>query len=857
MSRARSPEQTPVMRQYRRIKAKHPDKIIFFRMGDFYEMFYDDAVTASRILGIALTSRQEGIPMAGVPHHSAATYIRRLLEAGHTVAVCEQLEGQASKTLMQRDVVRIITPGTVVEEEFLPSKEANRIAAACIIGNTCGVAWAEVSTGQFTTTQGSKETLPDHLLRVNPVELLLPEDLEDWQQDGPLGLSCSVRRLPPWRFDPETARSRLLEHMGVVDLSGFGLEGLEAATAAAGALLDYLIETHRNIDHIRTIKLFRGEDYLLLDGTTARALELVTTTSGRRGEGTLLAVLDRTKTPMGRRLLEEWVLAPLVERVAIEARLDAVEELAGDHKWRGRLRDLLGRVGDLERLATRVVLRRAGARDLVAIAAGLEVAALIKAACQEAETPLLKSTAAEIDPVTEICEKIKEALVDRPPQTLKEGGLIREGYNEELDRLRRMAESSKAWLEEYEESLRRLCGIQNLRCGYNRLFGYYIEVPRSATKRVPKSFRPLQTLKNAQRYSTPELKKFERESLGAKERACELEYELFCRLRDEVAEYGVEISQTAGAIARLDCLLSLAEVALANDYRRPQIVEEPRIVARESRHPVIEQTCRFVPNDIDLDATRRQILLVTGPNMAGKSTYIRQVALLVIMAQMGSFVPAKHAEVGIVDRVFTRVGASDELYRGRSTFLVEMAETANILNNATPRSLIVLDEIGRGTSTFDGMAIAWAVTEFIHERIKARTLFATHYHELTQICHNLPRVKNLRVEVAEQAGRVLFLHRVVEGAAERSYGIHVAEIAGIPREVTERAKEVLAQLEASSTYANGAPRIPPPTRRPRQKTLFDIDARLADAIRQIDIDNLTPLEALLKLRQLRQMLGLD
>ncbi len=857
MSRAKQSSLTPVMRQYRRIKEKHPDKILFFRMGDFYEMFYEDAVEASRILGIALTSRQEGVPMAGVPHHSATTYIRRLLEAGHTIAICEQLEGQASKTLMQRDVVRVITPGTVVEEEFLPGKAANHIAAAYVAGDICGVAWADVSTGEFLTTQDAKEALVDHILRVAPVELLLPENCEEEALSKVLEGRCAVRWLPPWRFDAQTAHNFLIQHFGVHDLSGFGLQGLDAAVAAAGALLQFLSETHRSVNHIKGIKVFRRDKCLVIDATTARALELVRTATGQSGEGTLLYVLDKTKTPMGLRLLRQWLLAPLVERAAIEARLDAVEELCEKQKLRTRLRELLQRIGDLERLITRVVVGRANARDLVHIASGLEVAALIKAALCEVESPLLKGAASSIEPAAEICEKIRNALVDSPPQTIKEGGLFRPHYDTELDRLREFAESSKRWLSEYEERLRRQTAVPNLKCGYNRLFGYYVEVPRNAAKRMPQQFRPLQTLKNAQRYTTAELKKFERESLGAKERACELEYELFCRLREEVAEYAPYVARTAESVAELDCLAALAEVALQNGYKRPQIVDEPVLFARASRHPVLEQTCQFVPNDINLDANERQILLVTGPNMAGKSTYIRQVALLVIMAQMGSFVPAEEAQIGIVDRVFTRVGASDELFRGRSTFLVEMAETANILNNATPKSLIILDEIGRGTSTFDGMAIAWSVTEFLHERVGARTLFATHYHELTAIAHNLPRVSNLCVQVVEHQGKVVFLHKVAEGAAERSYGISVAEIAGVPREVTERAREVLAQLEAQTEYSDGAPRIPPPKKRPRQITLFDTESRLAEALREIDINNITPVEALLKLRQLRQLLGLD
>ncbi len=848
------PDATPVMRQYRAVKAKHPDEIVFFRLGDFYEMFYEDAHIAARLLGITLTSRQKGIPMAGVPYHSAAGYIRRLLRAGRSVVICEQKKGAGSKRLMAREIVRVITPGTVVEDEYLSGKEANYITAAVVEKDRFGLAWADVSTGTFVATEAPVSSLEDHLHRLSPAELVLPESLAE-ESPGSWKEQAALRTLPDWRFDLDAARRRLLEHFDVVTLEGFGVEDRPLACRAAGALLDYLAETYRDsLAGLCSLSYHHDEAHLTIDATSARALELVRRTDGETGEGTLLWALDETETPMGARLLRRRLLAPLRDVESIEARLDAVEELVRDEALRRGVRKTLAGTGDLKRLATRAVVGRSNARELNQIAGALERAAMLRAAGEKARSRLLRRHFDSIRVPLEVAREIRRTIVDRPPLSVTDGGIIRPGVQKELDDLRALRDGGKKWLKRYEEEERGRSGLQNLRTGYNRMAGYYIEIPRSRIEQAPDHWRPVQALKNHQRYTTDELKRLEREVLTATDRANEMEYAVFDALRRRVAEEAAVLLETAEQIAAVDCLAALAEAAATRRYVRPTIDDSRAIIVKDGRHPVLERAAEFVPNDVSIDPEEgRQILLVTGPNMAGKSTYIRQVALTVVMAQMGSFVPAKEARIGVVDRVFTRVGAADELYRGRSTFLVEMAETANILNNATDRSLVVLDEIGRGTATFDGLAIAWAVTEHLHDGIGARTLFATHYHELTSIAKELSRVANVSVSVVEHKGRVIFLHRIREGAVDRSYGIHVAELAGVPREVTERATSVLASLEARSQRADGTPLVAPPARRPAQLVLFDADGRLAAELADIDTDNMTPLQALETLKRLKDL----
>ncbi|MCX7702638.1 MAG: DNA mismatch repair protein MutS [Planctomycetota bacterium] len=852
----KQPEQTPVMRQYSRIKENYPDKILLFRMGDFYEMFYEDAKIASRLLGIALTSRDGTIPMAGIPHHSATTYIRRLLNEGLSVVICEQLEEPSQgKKLLSRDVTRVITPGTVVEEELLTGVLSNNIAAVAILSpGIAGVAWADASTGEFYASESSLEMLSCLLERISPSELLISESAKKslLQAEKPLG--GAVRELPDYEFDASMGRTILCEQFGVATLDGFGLETSPAATAAAGVLLKYLRSNHKEpLSHIRSIRTIQSSDNLVIDRTTARSLELLENINGSE-EGSLFKILDSTVTPMGKRLLRQAILAPLCDVKKIEERLDSVEELLTQKKTRKEFREHLKSVGDLSRLLTRIVLKRCNARDLNSLANSLETAARIKNSAQSLKTPLIQRTVADITNISDVSLLIRRTLVDEPPLTIKEGNIIRKGYNEHLDRIRKICADAEKWLKEFEEKERKRTGISSLKVGYNRLFGYYIELPQSKKESVPSDYKPLQTLKNVQRYENEELKQFERESLGASERAAQMEYELFCALRDEVAKQGEAIQLIANALATLDLLSSFAETADRNRYNRPVVDESLTLSVKDGRHPVIEKTVDFIPNDTEMDADNdSQILLITGPNMAGKSTYIRQTALIVIMAQMGSFVPAKTARIGICDRIFSRVGASDELYRGRSTFLVEMAETANILNNATNRSLIILDEIGRGTSTFDGLAIAWAVTECLHESVRARTLFATHYHELTLIAKTLPRIKNLCVGITEYKGRIVFLHKIKEGAADRSYGIYVAQLAGIPEKVIERARNILEQLEKKEQYSDGSPRIALSKPR-RQMTLFDfVERRLTEELLKIEPEHITPIEALQLINSLKKL----
>jgi len=844
------------MRQYNRIKQSYPDKILLFRLGDFYEMFHEDAKLASKVLGITLTSRDGTIPMAGVPHHSVATYIRRLLNEGHSVVICEQLEEPGKgKKLLARDVTRVITPGTVVEEELLSGTMSNNIAAVMIQTNgRVGVSWADASTAEFYTTELPKSEVKSLLERIRPSEILVSESAKDVIGSDERFASTAVRVFPDYEFDSSTAKALLCEHFGVVNLDGFGLEDSPAAVGAAGALLRYIKSSHREpLLHIRSIKRICLSDNLIIDRTTARSLELVENISGGE-EGTLFEVLDVTVTPMGKRLLRQTILAPLCDVKKINERLDSVEELLDERQTRAKLRQHLKRVGDLSRLLTRIVLKRCNARDLNALASALESASLIKTAIENLKTPLVRQAYDEIANTAGVCFLIRRAIVDDPPLTVKEGGIIRKGYNEELDSLRDICANGRKWLSEFEDEQRRRTGIPNLRVGYNRLFGYYIEVTQSKKGSVPSDYKPLQTLKNVQRYETEELKRFERESTGAQERAAQIEYELFCELRDKVSEEAEAIQRTASALANLDLLSSFAEVAERNRYSRPVVDDSLVLSIKGGRHPVVEKTVEFIPNETEIcPESGSQILLITGPNMAGKSTYIRQVALVLIMAQMGSFVPAQSAQIGLCDRVFSRVGASDELYRGRSTFLVEMSETANILNNATERSLVILDEIGRGTSTFDGLAIAWAIVENLHNRIGARTLFATHYHELTRIAKTHSKVKNFCVGVTEYKGKIVFLHKIREGAADRSYGIAVAQLAGIPDDIIRRAQALLGQLEAQSQYSDGSPKITPLGTR-RQFTLSDVvEQRLIEKLSKVKPEQMTPLEALQLLEELKRI----
>ncbi len=809
---------TPMMKQYRRIRGELPaGTILLFRLGDFYEMFFEDAKDAAPILEIALT-RRHGMPMCGVPFHSVDSYMAKLLRAGRKVAICEQMEDPShAKGIVKRDVTRIVTPGTATEESVLTSKEHHFLAGLCRQGTTLGLALLDLSTGEFQVEEAeSPAALRDAIQRASPAECVLPAD----QQGDPVllealaGVAVMKSPLEEWVFDYDTARDHLVRHFKVHSLEGFGCEGRRAAVGAAGGVLYYVRESlRRQVGHIRSLRLHHPSDFMILDESTAVNLDLLP--SGRRGAGKsadLLNALDVTRTPMGGRLLRDWMLRPLATKDAICQRHDAVEALVKDRALLAEVRAALEEIRDLERLVVRLAGGSGNGRDLKAMGQSLGAIPPVRHLITGHATPRLASLAMAIGEEPELAELIEKAIVDDPPLAVKEGGLIRTGYHEELDELRRLATEGKQFLAEYQAREIARTGIKTLKVRHNKVFGYYIEVSRGQTANVPADYTRKQTLVNAERYITPELKEYEHKILGAQDRSMALEYELFIGIRGRVVERMAAIQDTARALAELDVFASFADRALANRYVRPVITENGRLVIREGRHPVVETLAeaeRFVPNDTLLDRDENQLLIITGPNMAGKSTYIRQVALMVILAQMGSFVPAASAEIGVVDRVFTRVGASDDLARGRSTFMVEMQETANILNNATPHSLVVLDEIGRGTSTFDGISIAWAVAEHLHnnEAIKAKTLFATHYHELTDLALTMKGVKNYSCLARDTSQGVVFLRRIVPGAADKSYGIQVAKLAGLPEPVIERAREILANLEEGEFGEAGQPKI--------------------------------------------------
>ncbi|GIW83070.1 MAG: DNA mismatch repair protein MutS [Gemmatales bacterium] len=782
--------------------------LLLFRMGDFYELFDDDAETAARILGLTLTSRDKTIPMAGFPHHSLETHLRKLLAAGLRVAVCEQVEDPAqAKGLVRREVTRVVTPGTLTEDELLDPKRSNHLAAVYFASpkggkSVVGLAWVELSTGQFFAFDVDGRQLGDELCRLDPAECLSGDSQADAlrAEVSDVLAQATFTARPDWTFEKAAALDALTRHFRVATLTGFGFDDDQPCVRAAGALLIYLQETLKSdVAHLRRVQPYRQGNHLVLDEVTRRSLELVRTIRERDREGSLLSVLDQTVTSMGARLLCDWLLTPLAHRQQIDARLDAIEELVGDHVFRRELRESLKEAYDLPRLTARVSTGRASPRDLAAIAHTLKLLPRIKAKVTGRSAGLIQELESRIELCADLRSALESALVDQPPISAREGGIIKPGYRAELDELRKIARGGKEWIARFQASEIQRTGIGSLKVGFNKVFGYYIEITHVHADKVPPDYVRKQTLKNAERYITPELKEYEEKVLGAEEKSQKLEYELFVELRQKVAAEIPRLLETGVVLATLDVLAALAELASQRNYCRPKLVEEPILDIREGRHPVLDQTLpagSFVPNDVLLTPEHGHFWLITGPNMAGKSTFIRQVALLTILAQMGSFVPAREATVGIVDRIFTRVGASDELNRGRSTFMVEMTEAANILNNATARSLIILDEIGRGTSTYDGVSLAWAITEYLHNEVGCRCLFATHYHELAQLAESLPRLCNYNVLVQEWQDQIIFLHKIAPGSADKSYGIHVARLAGIPPSVLERAEEVLAELEA-------------------------------------------------------------
>ncbi|MDR7530818.1 MAG: DNA mismatch repair protein MutS [Armatimonadota bacterium] len=839
-----------MMRQYQALKRAYPGTLLLFRLGDFYELFGEDAEVAARVLDLTLTSRPVAkgrrVPMCGVPHQTLESYLSRLLERGFRVAICEQVEDpRKAKGLVRREVVRVVTPGTVTSEALLPPRENVYLAAVNPTAQRWGVAVADLSTGEFRITELEPEAAVQELERLSVREVLHPEGSE-------LPPTVGGARTPyePWRFDLQEARRVLCEQFQVVSLDGFGCGDLPLATGAAGALIQYLRETQRSgLLHIHGLQVYRPQETLLLDPSAVRSLELLQPLAGKDRRATLVGVLDRTRTSMGGRLLRRWILAPLLDRARIEARLDAVEELVR-YTHRPQLQERLGQVADLERLVGRCGHGSANPRDLVALQRSLAAVAELHRQASGFRSALLQEVASRLDSHDDLREELQRALVDDPPSNPREGGFVREGYDAELDQLRRAASDAKRWIRDLEARERERTGIKSLRVGFNKVFGYYIEVTRPHRDRVPPDYERRQTLVGAERYVTPEMKEREALILNAEERQREREYEIFCSLRDRVAARGASLLATASAVATLDVLCSFAEVSEAYGYARPELVDEPVLEVEGGRHPVVERLLEepFVPNDLRMDP-RRRIAVVTGPNFAGKSTYLRQNALLVILAQAGCFVPARSARVGLVDRVFTRVGAADDLAGGRSTFLVEMQEVANILRNATPRSLVILDEVGRGTATYDGLSIAWAVVEYLQAHARPRTLFATHYHELTELAGRLDGVFNLNVRVREEGERVVFLHQVAEGASDRAYGIHVARLAGVPREVTRRAAELLEELQGLARKEGTLARR---GRAVQMALPLSVPSEVEAELASLDLASMTPLEALNKLHELQQ-----
>jgi DNA mismatch repair protein MutS len=895
---------TPLMRQYHNIKKQHPHALVLFRLGDFYELFYEDAVTASRELQITLTSRNrekgQAIPMCGVPYHAAEGYIARLIRAGHKVAVCEQTEEPGPNTkLVRREVVRVITPGTATTLQALEPKENNFLAAVARhpAGQPIGLAYVDLSTGEFRSTEfagdGAEIRLRDELEVLRPREVLLPQPLTLFPHAAAAdldGLGAAETRLEEWVFHLDYASRMLEQQFRIVTLEGFGLERHPHATAAAGALVHYLRETSAiatsdsgtaadlpgfrqggtGLEHLDRIAYYEQQDALVLDHVTVRNLELLEPSIGDDLSATLLASLDETSTGMGARLLRSWIVRPAILPVEIGERLDAVAELKAQTVGREEIRKELAGVLDLERLTSRVTIGLATPRDLLALKASLSRLPLLKEFLAGCASARLSHLHTQLDELRDIREKIARGIADEPPALPNEPGMIRRDYDAELDELRDLSKKSKQVIAAMEERERRRTGIASLKIRFNQVFGYYIEISKPNLRLAPPDYERKQTLVGAERFTSSELKEYERKVLDADERILEIERRLYNELRERIAREAPRLRQTAQAVAQLDVLANLALLAASRNYVRPEFTEKslpgPRssetrgeLSIAQGRHPVIERLLerrgeRFIPNDLYFDDTSQSLLLITGPNMGGKSTYLRQAALIVLMAQMGSFVPAAQARLPLTDRIFTRIGASDNLARGRSTFLVEMSEVAAILNTATSSSLVLLDEVGRGTATFDGLSIAWAVVEFLQSHTRPRTLFATHYHELTELEQLLPGVKNLHVSVREAGSEIIFLRRVEPGSADKSYGIEVARLAGLPREVIERAREILVRHEKSERKLTKE--LSPCAALPEQPAIFTaIDQSVLDAVREADLDNLKPIDALNLLAALKKQLS--
>ena len=878
----KSKEMTPMMQQYLETKAQYKDCILFYRLGDFYEMFFDDAITVSRELELTLTGKDCGLeeraPMCGVPYHAVDTYLNRLVAKGYKVAIGEQMEDpKLAKGLVKREVIRVVTPGTNINPLALDEEKNNYIMCIVYMADRFGVSIADISTGDYLVTEvDSERKLFDEITKFAPSEIICNEsflvsgmDLEDLKNR--LGISLSS--LESWYFDDEMCKKTLMEHFQVGTLQGLGIGDYSCGTIAAGALLKYLMETQKtSISNLTRLLPYVTGKYMIIDSSTRRNLELCETLREKQKRGSLLWVLDKTKTAMGARKLRSYIEQPLIDKEEIEKRLDAVEELKDNAISREEIREYLNPIYDLERLISKISYKSANPRDLVAFKTSLTMLPHIKYLIQGFSGTLLKEVEEQMDSLEDLCELLEKSIVEDPPILIKEGGIIKEGYNEEIDKLRNAKTEGKTWLAELEAKEREKTGIKNLRIKYNKVFGYYLEVTNSYKDLVPDYYTRKQTLTNAERYITPELKELEDMILGAEDKLFSLEYDLFGEIRDKIAGEIVRIQATARAVALIDVFASLAVVSEHNQYVRPKINEKGLIDIKAGRHPVVEKMITndmFIANDTFLDNGAHRISIITGPNMAGKSTYMRQTALIVLMAQIGSFVPASSANIGIVDRIFTRVGASDDLASGQSTFMVEMTEVANILRNATSRSLLVLDEIGRGTSTFDGLSIAWAVVEHISnpKLLGAKTLFATHYHELTELEGKLSGVNNYCIAVKEKGDDIVFLRKIVKGGADRSYGIQVAKLAGVPDSVITRAKELAEELGDADITAK-AREISATGAKPKQKkkkydqvdleqmSLFDTvsDQDILQELNEVDVSTMTPVEALNTIYRLQNRL---
>ena len=878
-----SNELTPMMKQYMQTKEEYKDCILFYRLGDFYEMFFDDALTASKELEITLTGKNCGLeeraPMCGIPYHAVDSYLNRLVSKGYKVAICEQVEDpKTAKGIVKREVIRVVTPGTNLDTQGLDETKNNYIMCIVYMADRYGLSVADVTTGEYLVTELDSQTkLMDELYKFMPSEIVCNEafymsglDLDDLKNR----LHMAIYSLEAWYFDDALCRETLQEHFKVASLEGIGLSDYECGMIASGALLKYLEETQKNsLSHMSRLTRYATGNYMVLDSATRRNLELVETLREKQKRGSLLWVLDKTKTAMGARTLRKYVEQPLIDKESIIKRLDAVAELKDNAICREEIREYLNPVYDLERLVGKITYQSANPRDLIAFQSSLSMLPSVKCILKDMESDLLKEIYEELDPLEELCDLVGRAIQEEPPLAMKEGGIIKDGYNEEVDRLRKAKSEGKNWLADLETKEREKTGIKNLRIRYNKVFGYYLEVTNSFKDLVPDYYTRKQTLANAERYIIPELKELEDTILGAEDKLCALEYELYCEVRNTIAAELTRIQRTAKAVAKLDVIASLALVAERNNYVRPKINEKGVIDIRDGRHPVVEKMIpndMFIANDTYLDDKKQRISIITGPNMAGKSTYMRQAALIVLMAQLGSFVPASSANIGLVDRIFTRVGASDDLASGQSTFMVEMNEVANILRNATSKSLLILDEIGRGTSTFDGLSIAWAVVEYISNSklLGAKTLFATHYHELTELEGKISNVNNYCIAVKEKGDDIVFLRKIVKGGADKSYGIQVAKLAGVPDPVINRAKEIVEELvtaditgKVKDIAVQGSE-----TKKKTQKKLDEVDLTqfslfdtvkdddVLNELKELDISHMTPMDAMNKLYQLQNKL---